>query len=283
MRDLHNRLDLCSINTATLGYQAPISNTIDAIARAGFGALALWRREVDDGTAPTIARQIRAHGLSVSGYCRSTYLPASSPDAFLANITDNRRALDQAAELRAACFVMVVGGLPSGSKDLPLARTQVAEGIAALLEDAKARGVALALEPLHPMYAADRSCLSTLEQALNLCDLVDPEATGIIGVAVDVYHCWWDPKLEEGIRRAGEKSRLLAFHVCDCLVPTRDMLLDRGMMGDGVIELRRIRSLMEAAGYVGPVEVEIFSQENWWRRPMHETLAVCAERLQLLC
>jgi sugar phosphate isomerase/epimerase len=280
VRSLAQHLDLCSINTATLGYQLAIEQTIDAVARGGFGAIAPWRRELEGRAASQVGRHIREAGLRVSGYCRSTYIPAATREQFLANIEDNRRAVDQAAELEAACFVMVVGGLPEGSKDLADARAQLLEGTGMLLEHARKAGVPLALEPLHPMYCADRSCLSTLEQALDLCDALDPARSGMLGVAVDVYHVWWDPKLPEQIARGGREGRLLAYHVSDWLVPTRDMLLDRGMMGDGVIALPRIRGWMEESGYGGPVEVEIFSQDNWWTRPVMETLAACAERLQ---
>jgi sugar phosphate isomerase/epimerase len=283
MRALAGRLDLCSINTATLGYRLPIEQTIDAVAAAGFGAIAPWRRELEGKPAERVGRRIRDAGLKVSGYCRSSYIPAASHQQFQANIEDNRRALDQAAALGAACFVMVVGGLPEGSRNLAGARQQVHDGTALLLEAAREVGVPLALEPLHPMYAADRSCLCTLEQALDLCDSLDPARSAMLGVAVDVYHVWWDPKLEAQIARAGRGGRLLAFHVCDWLVPTRDMLLDRGMMGDGVVDLPRIRGWMERAGYAGAVEVEIFSQDNWWQRPAGQTLAVCAERLQNVC
>jgi sugar phosphate isomerase/epimerase len=201
----------------------------------------------------------------------------------LTRIDENRRALDDAAALQAACFVMVVGGLPAGSRDLAGARDQVRDGLALLLEHARAVGIALAIEPLHPMYAADRACVNTLEQALDLCEALDPRRSGSLGVAVDVYHVWWDPKLPGQIARAGDARRLLACHVSDWLVPTRDLLLDRGMMGDGVIDLPRIRGWMEQAGYAGAVEVEIFSQADWWRRAPDETLAVAAQRLQTVC
>jgi sugar phosphate isomerase/epimerase len=283
VRALTGRLDLCSINSATLGYQTSIEETIEAAARAGFGALAPWRRELEGKSPSRVARHIREAGLEVSGYCRSTYIPAADRAAFEANIADNRRAVDQAADLGAGCFVMVVGGLPEGSKDLGGARAQVLEGTGLLLEHARAAGVPLALEPLHPMYCADRACLSTLEQALDLCDVLDPGRSGTIGVAVDVYHVWWDPRLDGQIARAGRDRRLLALHVCDWLVPTRDLLLDRGMMGDGVVDLPRIRDWMEQAGYAGRVEVEIFSQDNWWKRTPAQTLAVCAGRLQSVC
>ena len=283
MRALAGRLDLCSINTATLGHQTPIEETIEAVARAGFGAIAPWRRELEGRSAQQVGARIRAAGLKVSGYCRSTYITAANRAAFAANLDDNRRALDEAAALAASCFVTVVGGLPEGSKDLAAARRQMVEGTGLLLEHAKAAGVALALEPLHPMYCADRACLSTLEQALDVCERVDPGATGTIGVAVDVYHVWWDPALSAQIARAGKRGRLLAFHVCDWLVPTRDLLLDRGMMGDGVVDITHIRAQMEQAGYAGRVEVEIFSRDNWWKRPPAETLQMCAERLQAVC
>jgi sugar phosphate isomerase/epimerase len=283
MRQLAGRLDQCSINTATLGYQDPIERTIDAVAGAGFGAISPWRRELEERSAVQVARRIRDAGLKVSGYCRSTYIPAADRAQFLANVEDNRRAVDQAAQLSAACFVMVVGGLPQRSKDLADARAQLRDGMALLLDHARSAGVALALEPLHPMYCAERSCLSTLEQALDLCDLLDPQCTGVLGVALDVYHTWWDPKLHAGIERAGRDRRLLAYHVSDWLVPTRDLLLDRGMPGDGVIDLPRIREAVEDAGYGGAVEVEIFSRDDWWRRSAQEILSVCAQRLQSVC
>jgi sugar phosphate isomerase/epimerase len=285
MSTLHGRLDLCSINTATLGYQAPIGETIDAVARAGFGAICPWRRELEGEDAAAVGRRIREAGLAVSGYCRSSYLTAADEAARAASLEDNRRALDQAAAIDAACFVMVVGALPEGSRDIERAWAQVAEGTAELLDYAKSIGVRLALEPLHPMYAGDRACLNTLEQALDLAERIERAPAGAprLGVAVDVYHVWWDPKLAEQVARAGAAGRIFGYHVCDWLVPTTDMLLDRGRMGDGVIDLPRIRAMVEAAGYTGAVEVEIFSAENWWKRPIAETLAACAERLQTVC
>jgi sugar phosphate isomerase/epimerase len=152
----------------------------------------------------------------------------------------------------------------------------VRDGIAASLEYAQQVGMPLAIEPLHPMQAAERACINTLEQALDLCDALDPERTGALGVALDAYHVWWDPKLEAQIARAG-RDRLLAYHVCDWLVPTRDLLNDRGMMGDGIIELQKVRGWVEAAGYSGFAEVEIFS-DRWWSVPAEEVLDRCVER-----
>jgi sugar phosphate isomerase/epimerase len=198
---------------------------------------------------------------------------------------DNRRALDEACTLGAPCLVLVVGGLPgaltgrAAHRDIAGAREQVRQGIAELLQDARQRQMPLAIEPLHPMYAADRACINTLEQALDVCDALDPAQSGALGVAVDVYHVWWDPKLQQQIERAGA-SRLLALHVCDWLTPTTDLLNDRGMMGDGVIDIPRIRGWVEAQGYTGYSEVEIFSASNWWQRDGAEVLDTCIERHQ---
>jgi sugar phosphate isomerase/epimerase len=205
--------------------------------------------------------------------------PAATSAGLQAAIDDNRRAIDEAAALGARCLVLVVGGLPLGSRDIPAARRMVADGIAAILPHALASGVPLAIEPLHPMYAADRACVNTLDQALDLCEALGPD----VGVAVDVYHVWWDPNLAAGIARAGRLNRIFAHHVCDWLVPTTDMLLDRGMMGDGVIDLAGIRAMIEAAGYDGPHEVEIFSRDNWWTRPADEVVRIVNERVQSVC
>jgi sugar phosphate isomerase/epimerase len=268
----------CAINTATLGFQAPISEVIEAVARAGFGAIAPWRREVEGGDVKAIARQIRDAGLAVPGYCRSTYIPAADKAGFDANVEANRRAISDAAVLGAKSFVMVVGGLAADSKDIAAARAQVADATGQLLGHARACGVRLALEPLHPVYAADRSCLSLLSEALDMCEAVEGATDDPwLGVCVDVYHVWWDPNLRRDMARAD--GRILGFHVCDWLVPTADVLNDRGMMGDGVIDVPGIRSMAEDAGYAGFVEIEIFSAANWWKRPMAETLGVCGERL----
>jgi sugar phosphate isomerase/epimerase len=153
----------------------------------------------------------------------------------------------------------------------------VRDGVGEMLDRARGAGVPLAIEPLHPMYCADRACVNTLTQALDLCDELDSGTSGYLGVAIDVYHLWWDPALKQQIERAGEK-RLLAFHLCDWLVPTTDLLNDRGMMGDGVIDLPRIRSWMETAGYRGFHEVEIFSARNWWKREPDDVLGTVKRR-----
>jgi sugar phosphate isomerase/epimerase len=279
MRDLKGRPDLCAINTATLGFQAPIEDVIDAIARSGFGGIAPWRREVEGKDAKAIGKRIRDAGLAVTGYCRSTYLPAATGLEFDANVEANKCAIVDAAAIGATSYVMVVGGMPQGSKDIAGARAQVAEGTAQLLAHAKPLGVRIALEPLHPIYAADRSCLSTIDEAVDLAEQLGPPKD--IGVCLDVYHIWWDPYLPRAVARA--KGRITAFHVCDWLVPMKDVLNDRGMMGDGVIDIPSIRAMVEDAGYDGLVEVELFSTADWWKRPMDETLMVCRERLASVC
>lgn len=269
-----------AINTATLGFQCPIEKSIDAIAAAGFGGIAPWRREIEGQNVSAIANRIRDAGLKVAGYCRSTYLPSLTREGLQANIESNRRALDDAAVLGANSFVMVVGGLPKGSKDIAAARAHVVEGTTLLLEHGKKLGVKIALEPLHPVYTAERSCLTLLSEALDMCQRIEGSVSApSLGVCLDVYHVWWDPNLMRDIARAGLEKRIFGFHVCDWLVPTADVLNDRGMMGDGVIDIAAIRADVEKAGYQGLVEVEIFSERNWWNRPVEEILKVCAERL----
>ncbi len=281
MRELKGHPELAAINTATLGFTTPMGEVIDAVARHGFGGLAPWRREIEGQDVRTIARRIKDAGLKVTGYCRSTFIPAATQQDFRANIEANKRAIDDAATLGAESFVMVVGGLATGSKDIKAARAQVAEATAELLVHGRQQGVKIALEPLHPVYAADRSCLSTIDEALDLCDRLSHDAAGMLGVCLDVYHIWWDPFLARAIKRA--QGRIFGFHVCDWLIKTRDVLNDRGMMGDGVIDIASIRSLVEASGYQGLVEVEIFSAADWWTRPIDETLKVCRERLASCC
>jgi sugar phosphate isomerase/epimerase len=282
-----------SINTATLRGAGTLDRIVAACARHGIRAISPWRDQVHAIGFERTVELVREHGLALSGYCRGGMFPAMDAAGRKRARDDNRRAIDEAHALAAACLVLVVGGLPGAlegapqSKDLFAARTDVRDGIAATLEDARAAALPLAIEPLHPMYAADRACVNTLEQALDLCDAIDPapdaghgverSRRAALGVAVDVYHVWWDPKLEAQIARAG-RDRLLAFHVCDWLVPTKDLLNDRGMMGDGVIDIPRIRGWVEGAGFAGYSEVEIFSSENWWKRPDDDVLRACIER-----
>jgi sugar phosphate isomerase/epimerase len=272
-------VDGLSINLATVRAQWDMAEAVEACLRHGITAIAPWRDQVARIGLPAAARLVKDNGLRVTGLCRGGFFPAATAAARAAAIEDNRRAIDEAAALGADCLVLVAGGLPEGSRDLGGAREMVRDGIAAILPEARSAGVPLAIEPLHPVYAADRCCVNTLGQALDLCDDLGPGT----GAAIDVYHVWWDPELEAQLLRAGAAGQILAHHVCDWLVPTRDPLNDRGMMGDGVIDLKRIRGWFEAAGFHGPQEVEIFSAENWWRRDGDEVLATCVERYRTVC
>jgi sugar phosphate isomerase/epimerase len=282
MRDLTGDLRHLSINTATLRKQLDLPAIIEACARRGVRTIDPWRDQVQAAGLQPVARQLRDAGMALSGYCRGGFFPAGDAAGLNAALDDNRRAVDEAKMLGAPCLVLVVGGLPGAlagkpaHKDIALARSQAFDGIAATLDYARRIGMPLAVEPLHPMQAAERACINTLEQALDVCDVLDPERSGALGVALDVYHTWWDPKLASQIARAG-RDRLLAYHVCDWLVPTRDLVNDRGMMGDGIIELGKVRGWVEAAGYAGAIEVEIFS-EAWWSRPAEDVLDTCIAR-----
>jgi sugar phosphate isomerase/epimerase len=283
MRDFSPDHRWLSINTATVRAQWPLDRIVTECAARGIRAISPWRDQVAAVGLDKIAALVRDTGLELSGYCRGGMFPAATAAGRAAALDDNRRAVDEAKTLNAACLVLVVGGLPGAlagraeHKDIATARHEVRDGIAATLEYARSVGMPLAIEPLHPMYAADRACVKTLEHALDLCDALDPSRSGALGVAVDVYHVWWDPKLQSQIARAG-RERLLAFHVCDWLTPTRDLLNDRGMMGDGVIDIPRIRSWVEATGFAGYSEVEIFSAENWWKREGGQVLDTCIAR-----
>ena len=289
MRDFSNDHHWLSINTATIrrsnGVELPLPAILEACARSGIRAISPWRDQVAAAGLAAVSKLVKDHGLTLSGYCRGGMFPATDAPARKAARDDNRRAVDEARELNAPCLVLVVGGLPgalagkAAHKDIALARSQVTDGIAELLDYARSANMPLAIEPLHPMYAADRACINTMEQALDLCDQLDPQKTGALGVAVDVYHVWWDPKLQAQIARAG-KQRLLAFHVCDWLTPTADLLNDRGMMGDGVIEIPKIRRWIEDQGFAGFSEVEIFSTGNWWQRDHDEVIETCIARHQ---
>jgi sugar phosphate isomerase/epimerase len=273
MRDLSNDRSLISINSMTVKPWS-LEQLVEGCARAGLSAISPWRDIVQACGIDRAGKLIRAHGMTVTGLCRGGMFPAADDAGRRAALDDNRRAVDEAAAIGARCLILVVGGLPKGSRDLVDARKQVRDALEALLPYARQAGVPLAIEPLHPMFAADRACVNTLKQANDLCDQLGDGA----GVAVDVYHVWWDPDLASQIARAGR--RILAYHVNDWLVPTTDLLLDRGMMGDGVIDLRAIRAMVEAAGYRGHCEVEILSAENWWKRDPGEVLRVCVERHQ---
>lgn len=247
-----------------------VKEAADGCARAKIPWIALWRDKVADAGLKQSRRLVQDAGLKVSSLCRGGMFPAATAAERDARIDDNRRAIEEAAELGAEVLVLVCG--PAPDRDIGAARRMVEEGIAAIVPYAEQCGVKLGIEPLHPMYAAERSVINTLAQANAIAEQFAPHQ---VGVVVDVFHVWWDPALYQEIVRA--RGRILGFHVSDWIVPTPDMLLGRGMMGDGVIEIRRIREAVEAAGYTGPIEVEIFNQEIW-DRPGDDVLAQMKEQ-----
>lgn len=267
-------LSKLAINQFTTLHQWSLPEAIEGYARHGVRAMGVIREKLREVGVLEAKRLLRAHEMHVTCLCIGGLLTDSDPGRFQANLAETRRAIDEAGELGAECLVFVAGGLAEGSRDLPAARARCLEGLAALLPYAREAGVTLALEPLHPMICAFRSCLSTLGQANDWIEVLGagPE----LGVVIDVYHVWWDPDLERQIARAA--GRVASFHVCDWLLDTTDLRLDRGMMGDGVIDIRRIRRLVEAAGYDGYREVEIFSERNWWRRDPDEVVATVKAR-----
>ncbi|AZN43050.1 sugar phosphate isomerase/epimerase family protein [Paenibacillus albus] len=255
MQQLTNfeRLSLNQITTDRLS----LPEAVEACLRADVPWIALWRHKLAQMPSLTEARRlIRDSGLRVSSLCRGGMFPAATPEERRKRMDDNRRAVEEAAELGTDVLVLVCGS--AAGKDIAEARLMVEEGIAELVPFAESHGIRLGIEPLHPMYAAERSVINLLSQANDIAERYRPEQ---VGVVVDVFHVWWDPALYEQIARAA--GRIVGYHVSDWIVPTPDLLMGRGMMGDGVIELRRIRQAVEAAGYAGPIEVEIFNKEIW--------------------
>ncbi|PTX94493.1 sugar phosphate isomerase/epimerase family protein [Opitutus sp. ER46] len=227
-------------------------------AAVGVKGITVWRQALEGRDPRGAGAFIRDHGLSIVSLCRGGFFPALTPADRLKAIDENRRCIDEAAALGAPLIVLVCGAVPGQSLDE--SRRQITEGIAAVLPHAAAAGVKLAIEPLHPMYAADRSAVNTMAQARAMCTALN---SPWVGIAVDVYHVWWDPDLEAEIKLAGRNGTLAAFHVCDWVFPFADMLNDRGLMGEGCIDIRTIRGWVEAAGFTGFNEVEIFSNRLW--------------------
>jgi len=261
-----------SLNTATVREQWSLQECVQGCVRHGFGGISPWRDNLQEAGVSEAAKMITDSGLAVSGLCRGGWYTAQGAlnDAVL---DDNKRAVDEAVAIGAACLVMVVGGLPEGSRDIQGARDMITEGLSKTLDYARTVDMPIAIEPLHPMYAGDRSCINTLGQTLDICDQLGAG----IGAAVDVYHVWWDPEIFVQIERAGIQQ-LMAFHICDWLVPTADMLTDRGMMGDGAIDIKKLRAAVEAQGFVGLNEVEIFSAQNWWIQDPDKVLSTIIDR-----
>jgi sugar phosphate isomerase/epimerase len=266
-----------SLDPARLSFNQITADHLDldealaACRQAGIGWFGAWRHKLATGAA----ERIRAAGLKVSSLCRGGFFPAPDEAGRRERDADNRAAVDEAAELGTGVLVLVCGPAPDG--DLRAARRQVLEGIEALAPYAAERGVRLGIEPLHPMMIAERSVVVTLAQALDLAERFEPRH---VGVVVDAYHVWWDPELERQLERAA--GRIVGYHVSDWLSPTPDVLAGRGMMGDGVIDLPRIRGLVEAAGYDGPIEVEVINP-GLAELPTGRLFALTVERFSRCC
>ena len=247
---------------------------IEACAARGFGGIVFWRPEIG-ARAQEIGERVRAAGMQVVGLCRTPYITGAEAPATL----DAARAcVDMAAAMGAQVLTIVTGGTEPGTKGVIESQKILAERVAALADHAASMRVNLALEPLNPMFGGNRTCLFTVAEALRLCDEIGAQN---LGVAVDVYHVWWDTTLAASLARAG--GRIFGYHLCDWKEHTEDMLLDRGMMGDGVADLKGIRAMVEGAGYAGPCEVEIFSARDWWQRDPGDVLDVIAQRFRTVC
>ena len=227
-------------------------------AASGVKGITVWRDALLNRDIKQTGEMLRRQGLSVISLCRGGFFPSIEHNRRRMAIDDNRKAIEEAFLLGTDKIVLVCGADPAQS--LEDSRKQISDGIAAIIPDAAAAGVKLAIEPLHPMYADTRSAINTIAQANDLAEALN---SPWVGVAVDVYHLWWDPALESEINRCGRNNNLLAFHICDWKSPTTDMLNDRGLMGEGCIPLKKIRSWVESAGFSGFIEVEIFSNEYW--------------------
>ncbi|MGW6459015.1 sugar phosphate isomerase/epimerase family protein [Streptomyces sp. NPDC055078] len=263
-----------SINQMTVR-QLSLPELTTACGRLGIGAVGLWREPVRSYGPEAAARLVRDAGLTVTSLCRGGFLTATDPAERGRALDDNRAAVDEAAALGTDTLLLVSGGLPPGSRDLPGARQRVAEALSVLAPYAGERGVRLAIKPLHPMYAADRCVVSTLAQALAIAEQFPPSR---VGVAVDTYHVWWDDTAPDAVARAGASGRIHAFQLADWTTPLpAGVLTGRGQLGDGSIELRRWRERLDTAGYRGPIEVELFNEELW-ARDGAEVLAETAAR-----
>ena len=235
-----------------------LTEAIEGYREAGIPAVTVWRQHIEPFGPKKAGTLLRESGLKVVSFCRGGFFPAVTERERSKAVDDNRRAIDEVAEIGAPLLVLVCGAVPG--QPLEESRKQVADGIAAILPRAESAGVRLSIEPLHPMYADSRSAVNTLKQAN---DVVETLGGAGLGVTVDVYHVWWDPDLEREIRRAGANGWLASFHISDWRTPTRDLLNDRALMGEGCIPIRRIRDWVRAAGFTGHDEVELFSDECW--------------------
>lgn len=280
MRDFSADHSALALNTATLGHNldghgagwSP-ERVIDECAERSYGGIVFWTREIGK-RAKEIGERVRACGMVAAGLCRTPYLTgteAGSDEAI-------RASIDMAAEMETPVLTIVTGGTEPNTKGLTESQKRLAERVAYHAERAAEQDVRLALEPLNPMFGGNRTVLMTVRDALAVCDMV---GASNVGVAIDVYHVWWDTALSESLREA--KGRVYGYHLCDWLENTSHLLLDRGMMGDGVADLKAIRAGVEESGYTGLCEVEVFSANNWWKRDPTEVLDVVVDRFRQYC
>lgn len=282
MRDFTDDHSALALNTASLGHNLDGAGAgwsperiIDACAERGYGGIVFWRREIGS-RAVEIGNRVRASGMQVVGLCRTPYLVGRDAPKDGAEL---RASIDMAADLGAPVLTIVTGGTEPDSKGVIETQKRLADRVAEAAPIAAAAGVSLALEPLNPMFGGNRTCLFTVADALAVADAVGAPN---VGIAVDVYHVWWDRTLAESL--AAARGRVFGYHLCDWLENTRHMLLDRGMMGDGVADLQAIRRAVEdGAGYTGLCEVEVFSAEDWWKRDPAEVLDVIVDRFRRYC
>ncbi len=274
MSDTTPGLARFSINQMTVK-QLTLPELTTACRDLGIGNVGLWREPVQEYGVEATAKLVRDAGLTVTTLCRGGFLTAVDPEARAAALADNRRAVDEAAALGTDTLVLVSGGLPAGHKDLRAARERIADALTELATYAEQHGVRLAIEPLHPMYASDRCVVSTLAQALDLAERFPAHQ---VGVTVDTYHIWWDDRAPEQIARAGAGGRIHTFQLADWTTPLPEGVLNgRGQIGDGAIDMREWKGYVEAAGYTGAIEVELFN-EALWTRDGREVLAETAAR-----
>ncbi|NQW09657.1 MAG: sugar phosphate isomerase/epimerase [Alphaproteobacteria bacterium] len=262
------------IHQVTLRDQWGFADCVEGLSRNGVHATAVWREKLHDIGLKPAAKLLRDAGMTVTGHCAGGLLTARDPTERRARLDDNRRMIEEAAEIGAHAMVVILGGLEDGDRDVDGARARAFDALTELLPDARSAGVTLGLEPLHPMICANRSVMPTLEMANDWYETLGggPE----LGIVIDTYAVWWDPKLAQEIARAS--GRIVGFHISDWLLDTTGLRFDRGMMGDGVIDFAGIRTMVEDAGYHGLNEVEIFSSGNWWRRDPDDVVKICKDR-----